>query len=129
MSNTKVIIKSMKPKNYELFLKKYENNANNFVDRVGLFFVGAIKRAMQTTPQNITGRSLSGNPPAIDSGLLVNSISYNRIGQSLGKVFTNVKYAEELEFKKNRPFMSKFSQPYINTEKKAKSLTSMIGKV
>ena len=125
---TKVVVKSIEPK-YKKTMAKYEDNAQRFVDRVGLFFVGSIKRAMQQTPQNITGRSLKGNAPAIDTGLLVNSISYKRIASLEGKVFTNVEYAEYLEMNLDRPFMSKHSAPYINTVRKAESISKLIGDV
>jgi len=125
---TKVTVKSIKPM-YKKAMSRYEDNASRFVDRVGLFFVGSVKRAMQQTPQNITGRSLKGNTPAIDTGLLVNSISYKRISSLEGKVFTNVEYAEYLEMNLDRPFMSKHSVPYINTTRKAQSIAKMIGDV
>lgn len=126
----KVKIKSTKPENYTKLYKKYEFNANRYVDRLGVYFVSQIQRAMQTTSINpMTNRSQRGSPPAIDSGNLVSSIQYKHIGMGEGKVFTNTEYAERLELRMDRPFMSKFSVPYQNTMRLALSTVNTIGKV
>lgn len=126
----KVKVKSVKPDNYSVVYKKYEFNANRFVDRLGVYFVSQVQRAMQTTTiDSSTGRSVRGNAPAIDTGTLVNSIQYKHIGIGEGKVFTNTEYAERLELRLDRPFMSTRSIPYQNTLKLAFSTAKTIGRV
>ena len=126
----KVKVRSVNPDNYALVYKKYEFNANRYVDRLGVYFVSQIQRAMQTTTINPdTGRSARGNAPAIDTGTLVSSIQYRHIGTGEGKVFTNTEYAQRLELRLDRPFMSSKSVPYQNTLRLAFSTAKSIGRV
>lgn len=59
---------------------------------------GYLKREMQMTPRGAEGRSLPGNPPAIDTGALWNSISVRRVKASLYSIESGMEYAPVLEF-------------------------------
>ena len=104
-------------------------NAVRHVNRVANYFRNEITKDMRNTPK--TGNtytkkdgkkhiaSSEGNPPAIDTGRLVGSITV-RPATAFGKtptakVSTNVEYSQYLEMVYNRPFMSKESKAFIKT--------------
>ena len=77
--------------------------------------------------------SSEGNPPAIDTGRLVGSITV-RPATAFGKtptakVSTNVEYSQYLEMVYNRPFMSKESKAFNKTRIFANKIakTIMVG--
>ena len=101
-------------------------NAVRHVNRVANYFRNEITKDMRNTPK--TGNtytkkdgkkhiaSSEGNPPAIDTGRLVGSITV-RPATAFGKtptakVSTNVEYSQYLEMVYNRPFMSKESKAF-----------------
>lgn len=115
---------------FEFIDKRYMQQATNYVDRLGVFFQSDIKRSMATpkTGAVYNGHQASavGEPPAIDSGILVNSIMFKKEGPLIAKVFTNTEYAERLEVEMNRSFMGKGSPARSNTEKRANALRPLL---
>lgn len=118
-------------------------NAVRHVNRVANYFRNEITKDMRNTPK--TGNtytkkdgkkhiaSLEGNPPAIDTGRLVSSITV-RPATAFGKtptakVSTNVEYSQYLEMVYNRPFMSKESKAFNKTRIFANKIakTIMVG--
>tara|TARA_R100001129_G_scaffold179206_1_gene155786 strand:+ start:575 stop:997 length:423 start_codon:yes stop_codon:yes gene_type:complete len=113
------------PKGVKKADKVITRNAIRHVNRVANYFNRQIRLGMRNTPK--TGReyprqqgkkthiaSSAGNPPAIDSSRLVNSILTKpaTFGNPVAKVSTNVEYAERLELIMDRPFMGKESKAY-----------------
>jgi len=113
-------------------------NAIRHVNRVANYFRNEVMKDMRNTPK--TGNtytkkggkkhvaSSEGNPPAIDTGRLVSSITM-RPATAFGKtptakVSTNVEYSQYLELVYNRPFMSKESKAY----KQAKAFSRKMAK-
>lgn len=81
--------------------------AGMVIRKLAADMVRQIDESMETTP--LTGRwyfhggrshqaSSEGNPPAIDTGTLVNSIQWRRIGELAAMVYTNSDHAIPLEF-------------------------------
>ena len=118
-------------------------NAVKHVNRVANYFRNEITKDMRNTPK--TGNtytkkdgkkhiaSSEGNPPAIDTGRLVGSITV-RPATAFGKtptakVSTNVEYSQYLEIVYNRPFMSKESKAFNKTRIFANKIakTIMVG--
>ena len=118
-------------------------NAVRHVNRVANYFRNEITKDMRNTPK--TGNtytkkdgkkhiaSSKGNPPAIDTGRLVGSITV-RPATAFGKtptakVSTNVEYSQYLEMVYNRPFMSKESKAFNKTRIFANKIakTIMVG--
>ena len=117
-------------------------NAVRHVNRVANYFRNEIEKDMRNTPK--TGNeykrgnkthiaSSEGNPPAIDTGRLVSSITV-RPATAFGKtptakVSTNVEYSQYLEIVYNRPFMSKESKAFNKTRIFANKIakTIMVG--
>ncbi len=118
-------------------------NAVRHVNRVANYFRNEITKDMRNTPK--TGNtytkkdgkkhiaSSEGNPPAIDTGRLVSSITV-RPATAFGKtptakVSTNVEYSQYLEIVYNRPFMSKESKAFNKTRIFANKIakTIMVG--
>ena len=118
-------------------------NAVKHVNRVANYFRNEITKDMRNTPK--TGNtytkkdgkkhiaSSEGNPPAIDTGRLVGSITV-RPATAFGKtptakVSTNVEYSQYLEMVYNRPFMSKESKAFNKTRIFANKIakTIMVG--
>jgi hypothetical protein len=118
-------------------------NAVRHVNRVANYFRNEITKDMRNTPK--TGNtytkkdgkkhiaSSEGNPPAIDTGRLVSSITV-RPATAFGKtptakVSTNVEYSQYLEMVYNRPFMSKESKAFNKTRIFANKIakTIMVG--
>ncbi len=118
-------------------------NAVRHVNRVANYFRNEITKDMRNTPK--TGNtytkkdgkkhiaSSEGNPPAIDTGRLVGSITV-RPATAFGKtptakVSTNVEYSQYLEMVYNRPFMSKESKAFNKTRIFANKIakTIMVG--
>ena len=132
-----VKVQSNFAKNAETILKKYQVNASRHVNRVLNTFRRDITMNMRNTPKtgNVYPRGTSephiassaGNPPAIDTSLLVNSIQIKPSSPSIkpvGKVFTNVEYAQMLELYMDRPFMGKESKAF----KQAKAFSRKMAK-
>ena len=115
---------------FEFIDKRYMQQATNYVDRLGIFFQSDIKRSMGTPKSGViyNGHQASapGEPPAIDSGFLVNSIMFRKDGPLVAKVFTNTEYAERLEVEMNRSFMGKDSPARKNTQRRAKALQPLL---
>ena len=118
-------------------------NAVKHVNRVANYFRNEITKDMRNTPK--TGNtytkkdgkkhiaSSEGNPPAIDTGRLVGSITV-RPATAFGKtptakVSTNVEYSQYLEMVYNRTFMSKESKAFNKTRIFANKIakTIMVG--
>ena len=118
-------------------------NAVRHVNRVANYFRNEITKDMRNTPK--TGNtytkkdgkkhiaSSEGNPPAIDTGRLVGSITV-RPATAFGKtptakVSTNVEYSQYLEMVYNRPFMSIESKAFNKTRIFANKIakTIMVG--
>jgi len=132
-----VKVQSNFAKKADVILKKYQVNASRHVNRVLNNFRRDITMNMRNTPK--TGNtyerggkthtaSSAGNPPAIDTGRLVSSITM-RPATAFGKtptakVSTNVEYSQYLELVYNRPFMSKESKAY----KQAKAFSRKMAK-
>jgi len=131
-----VKVQSNFAKKADVVLKKYQVNASRHVNRVLNNFRRDITMNMRNTPK--TGNtyerggkthtaSSAGNPPAIDTGRLVSSIQTKPSSPSIkpvGKVFTNVEYAQMLELYMDRAFMGKESKAY----KQAKEFSRKIAK-
>lgn len=69
-----------------------------------------LRADMVDSMKGIDPPSPEGGPPAIDTGLLSNSIDHRRISDLKGIVFTNTEYAPHLEYgtvkMAPRPFMA-----------------------
>ena len=115
---------------FEFIDRRYMEQARNYVDRLGVFFQSDIKRSMATpkSGQIYDGHQASapGEPPAIDTGILVNSIMFKKEGPLVAKVFTNTDYAERLEVEMNRSFMGEDSPARRNTERRATALRPLL---
>ena len=115
---------------FEFIDRRYMEQAKNYVDRLGVFFQSDVKRSMATPKSGAIydghQASAPGEPPAIDSGMLVNSISFKKEGPLIGKIFTNIEYSERLEVEMNRSFMGKDSPARKNTNKRARALQSLL---
>tara|TARA_R100000353_G_scaffold145628_1_gene104484 strand:- start:22 stop:459 length:438 start_codon:yes stop_codon:yes gene_type:complete len=118
----------------------YNINSARHLNRVANHFRNQITKAMQkSTGGNVyivtkSGKthqaSIRGNPPAVNTGRLVNSFfvkpaSPTRLSSSLE---TNVSYAKFLEDEMNldRPFMSERSIPFKNTKNYANRIAKDI---
>jgi hypothetical protein len=86
-----------------------------FLNRQGAFLTDQIKKKILLAPPRTGKRyrrggnaihvaSAPGEPPAIDSGNLVNSFQYQVQSESSLLLSSSRDYAEELEFEKNRPY-------------------------
>tara|TARA_Y100000004_G_scaffold121708_1_gene136859 strand:- start:2316 stop:2744 length:429 start_codon:yes stop_codon:yes gene_type:complete len=129
------------PKGVKEADKVITRNAIRHVNRVANYFNRQIRLGMRNTPK--TGReyprqqgkkthiaSSAGNPPAIDTGRLVNSIltrPATAFGRNpIAKVSTNVEYAERLELILKRMFMGKESKAYNLTRIYANKIAKTI---
>ena len=111
-------------KNLKKAEKLYQLNASRHVNRVATNFRNDIMRGMQQTPKD--GReyprgkkthvaSSQGNPPAIDTGRLINSITTKLAtasNQPSATVISNMDYSARLELVLDRPFMGNESIAY-----------------
>ena len=111
-------------KNVKKAEKLYQLNASRHVNRVATNFRNDIMRGMQQTPKD--GReyprgkkthvaSSAGNPPAIDTGRLINSITTRLAtagNQPTATVMSNMDYSARLELVLDRPFMGDESIAY-----------------
>lgn len=111
-------------KNVNKAEKLYQLNASRHVNRVATNFRNDIMRSMQQTPKD--GReyprgkkthvaSSAGNPPAIDTGRLINSITTRLAtagNQPTATVMSNMDYSARLELVLDRPFMGDESIAY-----------------
>ena len=126
-------------KKADVVLKKYQVNASRHVNRVLNTFKRDIQLGMRNTPKtgNVYPRGTSephiassaGNPPALDTSRLVNSIQIKPSSPSIkpvGKVFTNVEYAQMLELYMDRPFMGKESKAYQQAKAFSKKMAKDI---
>lgn len=111
-------------KNVKNAEKLYQLNASRHVNRVATNFRNDIMRGMQQTPRD--GReyprgkkthvaSSAGNPPAIDTGRLINAITTKLAtagNQPTAQVWSNMDYSARLELVLDRPFMGDESIAY-----------------
>lgn len=119
----------------------YTQNAVRHINRVANFFRNAVLLSMQQTRTRsddpvIRGGvehfpSEPGNPPAIDTGTLANSIKVKPANKLQNNRFsatieTAVEYARLLEEFKNRPFMGKGSIGYTKSSIFAKKIQNQI---
>tara|TARA_R100001460_G_scaffold46203_1_gene83651 strand:+ start:1589 stop:2068 length:480 start_codon:yes stop_codon:yes gene_type:complete len=125
-------------------VRLYNSNAQRHLDRVANHLRNQSVKGIKSTPKvgrqykrgkKIHTASVSPNPPAIDSGRLVNSIFVMRAmpfqtdDRHSATVFTNVNYALSAELGaryKKRPFLGKESMAYKNTEIYANKIASDI---
>ncbi|QDP61062.1 MAG: hypothetical protein Tp1123DCM1511741_51 [Prokaryotic dsDNA virus sp.] len=109
--------------NSALFLNNICNSFRNEILMGMNKSTGGITRQLYN-PRRVHTASVKGNPPAIDTGRLANSISIKRAFPSVtpkGEVYTKVEYAVPLEKDMKRYFMGKESQAWKNTKLKMKS--------
>ena len=112
----------------------YANKASRYVDSIATYFQTRVKESMTTQKSGqsyIKGgevhiASAVGEAPAVDEGILRNSISVTKLSRLVAKVFTNVEYAEPLETDMNRYFMGKRSVAYKDSVKMAKRMTRLL---
>ena len=104
--------------------KLYQLNASRHINRVATNFRNDIMRGMQQTPKDgkeyPRGRkthiaSSAGNPPAIDTGRLINAITTKLAtagDNPFAQVWSNMDYSARLELVMDRPFMGSESLAY-----------------
>ena len=138
----KVKIQSNMRRNVDKAVDMYDENTTRHLNRVANHFKNQIMKGMQRTPKDgITYKrggkthtaSSKDNPPAIDTGRLVNSFSVvpSSRARPFSAVQTRVSYANILEqsFARGglqRPFMGKESDAFKNTEKYANRIAKDI---
>ena len=141
----KITVTSSMDRQISEAIKLYDQNTQRHLDRVANHLRNHIMKNMVKTAKNTTPNkfvngephypSLAGNPPAIDTGRLVNSIHVTRAmpfrngDTHSASVSTNVWYARKLEEGVGvgaRPFMGEESQAFQNTEKYAERIASDI---
>ena len=141
----KITVTSSMDRQISEAIKLYDQNTQRHLDRVANHLRNHIMKNMVKTAKNpipskfVNGEphypSLAGNPPAIDTGRLVNSIHVMRAmpfksgDTHSASVSTNVWYARKLEEGVGvgaRPFMGEESQAFQNTEKYAEGIASDI---
>lgn len=140
----KVTVTSSMEKQISEAVKLYDQNTQRHLDRVANHLRNQIIKRMKSTAKQSVGYprgkkmhypSKVGNPPAIDTGRLVNSIHVTRAmpfkngDTHSSSVSTNVWYARKLEEGVGvgaRPFMGEESQAFQNTEKYAEGIASDI---
>ena len=141
----KVTITSSIEKQIAEGIKLYDRNTQRHLDRVANHLRNQVLRGMKNTPTDKTKGSprgnkmhypsKAGNPPAIDTGRLINSIHVMRAlpfkngDEHSASVQTNVFYAKGLEegiFHEARPFMGEASKAFKNTEQYADRIASDI---
>lgn len=144
----KVKIKSDLKAKSKKAINIYEENTLRHLDRVSNMFKNFIVTAMYNSGGGRTYRvskakgskglhtaSIKGNPPAVNTNRLVNSIQAFPAtkGTFYSRVQTKTEYAKYLEDESglDRPFMSKRSQPYKEAKKYAEAIAKdiSIGKV
>lgn len=130
----RVKVKGQMPKKINKTISLYSNNAIRHVNRVANNFKSEIQLSMRNTrigkvetrynPTRDAEVSAPGNPPAIDTGILVNSIFVNEAsrGKMYAEVFTNTDYAPYLELDLDRSFMGEGSPAF----KKAVSFSNKV---
>ena len=127
-------------------VRLYNSNTQRHLDRVANNLRNQSVKGIKSTPKvgrqykrqkgkKLHTASVSPNPPAIDSGRLVNSIFIMRAmpfqtdDRHSATVYTNVNYALSAELGakyKKRPFLGKESMAYKNTEIYANKIASDI---
>ena len=131
----KITVTSSMDRQISEAIKLYDQNTQRHLDRVANHLRNHIMKNMVKTAKNTTPNkfvngephypSLAGNPPAIDTGRLVNSIHIMRAmpfrngDTHSASVSTNVWYARKLEEGVGvgaRPFMGVESQAFQDTE-------------
>ena len=130
----KVTVTSSMEKQISEAVKLYDKNTQRHLDRVANHLRNQIIKRMKSTAKKSVGYprgkkmhypSKVGNPPAIDTGRLVNSIHVTRAmpfkngDTHSSSVSTNVWYARKLEEGVGvgaRPFMGEESQAFKDTK-------------
>ena len=138
----KVKIESKMKQKVDKAVDMYEENTQRHLNRVANHFKNQILRGMQSTPRDgktyqrggkVHTASTKDNPPAIDTGRLVNSffIEPATKARHFSSVQTRVSYANILEqsFARGglqRPFMGKESDAFKNTKQYANRMAKDI---
>jgi len=144
----RITIKSNMDKKVAKAEKLYDAHTIRHLNRIATHFRNQISKSMVSTPKqskavrssaSTKGQppiphfpSKEGFPPAIDTGTLRKSISIRPATVMGGRsknssfVFTRIKYAKFLEGSLNRPFMSKNSIAFKNTEQYANKIAKDI---
>ena len=120
----KFTVKGNMDKKISKAISLYSTNAIRHINRVANNFQSEIKLSMRNTkvdktvtrynPTRQARVSAKGNPPAIDTGLLVNSIFIKPASKAVmtAEVFTNNEYAPFLELDLDREFMGENSPAF-----------------
>jgi HK97 gp10 family phage protein len=110
----------------DAILDKLEQQSNDYYTKVINYAVNQVRNeailGIQQTPR--TGKrykrgkkthiaSSAGNPPAIDTGRLLNSINYAIKNRYTGEVYASTEYAAALEFGTVRMAARPFMQPAL----------------
>ena len=136
----KVTVESRIGRNVSKAIDMYEENTARHLNRVANEFRNQITKAMQSSKGGRTyvvtksGKthtaSVKGNPPAINTGRLVNSFFVKPATRTrnFSSIETKVKYAGYLEDEQglDRPFMSERSVPFKNTKQYANKMSKDI---
>ena len=121
-------------------LSLYDVNSARHLNRVANHFRNQIMKAMQkstggkiyvvTKSGETHQASVKGNPPAVNTGNLVNSFFVKPASPTnhMASLETNVSYAGRLEDESglDRPFMSQRSLPFKNTKQFANKIAKDI---
>ena len=120
-----VKVKSRMTKQTKKAIDLYEANTVRHLNRVANFFKNS-KQGFVREDGHVT--SVAPNPPAIDTGILSNSLQVNPAGKSkmFSSVGTGVDYAVELQLIKQRNFMDKGSPARKDTIKFANKMAKDI---
>ena len=138
--SVKVTIESKMNQKISKAVDLYEENTIRHLNRVANHFKNQASKAMRASTGGRTyvvtksgdthTASIKGNPPAKDTGNLINSLHVNPAtrAKNFSSLETNVKYAGYLEDEQglDRPFMSKRSIPFKNTKQYANRIAKDI---
>lgn len=134
MSVSVRIINKLPRRNREV-KRKYENNAQRYVDSISQFFKNEVQRSFTFAKTGKTYKktkakknhiaSAVGEAPAVDTSDLTKSMDLRKLSRFVAKVSANVDYAETLE-DMDRPFMSKTSHAYRTTVNMAKKMINLL---
>ena len=135
----KVKVESKIKQKTDKALDLYDMKTATYLNKVANMFRNHIMLGMQQTPKDgksyirggkVHRASTKDNPPAIDTGRLVNSITMRPATAfsktPTAKVSTNVEYSQYLELVYNRPFMSKESKAFNKTRIYANKIAKTI---
>lgn len=129
----KVKVKSKMKQKTDKAMDMYEEKASIHLNNVANMFKNYASKAMRASTGGRTyvvtkdgethTASIKGNPPAKNTGNLINSLYVEQATPKrlVASLITEQKYAEFLEDEQglDRPFMSKRSAPYKETKKYA----------